>query len=157
MPDDLLRYITGPAAYPSGWMWLAVSLLLAVVLWYAAVFTATVPGRRLGDMAGLKTIRGDLIRRRAVRAIQTIGRQYRAGDLTRAAAGEAVSTELRSFLQRISGLRAEYMQLDAIAGSQLAPAAPLLAELIDAQFNAGSTVDMASVCESAEELIDTWT
>ncbi len=47
-------------------------------------------------------------------------------------------------------------KFDAIAASELAVAAPVLADLIDAQFNADSSVDVASVSDSAEELIRTW-
>jgi hypothetical protein len=49
------------------------------------------------------------------------------------------------------------MQLDDIAASELAAAAPLLAQLNDAQFNAASQVDVGHVSESAEELIRSWT
>jgi hypothetical protein len=48
------------------------------------------------------------------------------------------------------------MQVHAIAAGGLAAAAPVLADLIDAQFNADSNVDVAFVSDSAEELIRTW-
>ena len=48
------------------------------------------------------------------------------------------------------------MQVDAIAASELASAAPILTELIDVQFNADSTLDVGVVSDSAEELIRTW-
>jgi hypothetical protein len=49
------------------------------------------------------------------------------------------------------------MQLDDVADSALAPAAPLLAELSDAQFNDLSHVDVGLVSADAEELIRSWT
>ena len=74
-----------------------------------------------------------------------------------APAGAAVSAELREFLRFVTGVRAEYMQLDDVADSALAPAAPLLAELSDAQFNDLSHVDVGLVSADAEELIRSWT
>ena len=80
-----------------------------------------------------------MIRYRFARAVRAIGDRYRAGELAAAPAGEAVSRELRRFLHQVTGVRAEYMQLDDIASSEIASAAPLLANLIDVQFNAAST------------------
>jgi hypothetical protein len=48
------------------------------------------------------------------------------------------------------------MHVDAIAAGELAVAAPVLTELIDAQFNADSSVDVAIVSDSVEELIHSW-
>jgi hypothetical protein len=48
------------------------------------------------------------------------------------------------------------MQIDAIAAGELASAAPVLAELTDAQFNADTVVDVGAASDSAEELIHSW-
>ena len=79
------------------------------------------------------------------------------GELAAAPACAAISGELRRFLHRSTGVRAEYMHVSAIANSELAPAAPVLAALVDAQFNASSVVDIAAVGDRAEELVRTWT
>lgn len=155
MPVDLLRYVTGPEPYARTWLWLAVLCLIALMLWYAAVFVYTAPGRR--TMPVLSTAREQLIKRRTARAIHTIVQRYRSGELAAPAAGAAVSTELRRFLHRSTGLRAEYMHLSAIANSELARATPVLADLVDAQFNTASVVDIVDVSGRAEELVRTWT
>ncbi|MGV0743382.1 hypothetical protein [Mycolicibacterium sp. XJ870] len=157
MPDDLLRHVIGPAPYSSSWLWLAVVLLLILIAWYTAVFVLTVPGRRLRDLPVVGPARAELIKRRATRAVRTIGNQYRTGDLAAAPAGAALSRELRTFLHAATGIRAQYMQVDDIAASALAPAAPVLSDLTDIQFNHLSTVDVAAAGDSAEELIRTWT
>ena len=89
-------------------------------------------------------------------AVRAIGERYRAGELAAAPAAAAVSRELRAFLRAATGASAEYMQVDAIAAGELASAAPVLTELIDAQFNADTVVDVGAVSDSAEELIHSW-
>ncbi|MGV9801123.1 hypothetical protein ACWDTP_24065 [Mycobacterium sp. NPDC003449] len=155
--DDLLRHVIGPEPYSAWWLWVAAALVLVLIAWYAAVFVLTMPGRRLRDLPVVGAARGELIRRRAARAVRGIGDRYRAGDLTARRAGAALSSELRTFLQDATGVAAQYMQVDAIADSELAPAAPILSELTDVQFNQRSAVDIGAVSEHTEELIRGWT
>jgi hypothetical protein len=56
----------------------------------------------------------------------------------------------------VTGVRAEYMQIEEIANSEIALAAPLLANLIDVRFNDESQLDMVRVSRDAEELIRSW-
>lgn len=156
MPVDLLHFVSGPIAYSSWWMWLAVLLLLVLIGWYTAVFLFTMPGQRIRELPVIGSTRSELLRRRFARAVHTVGDRYRGGDLAAAPAAAAVSRELRAFLHQATGTRAEYMQVDAIAAGQLASAAPVLTQLNDAQFNADSIVDVGTVSDSAEELIRTW-
>ena len=97
-----------------------------------------------------------MIRYRFARAVRAIGDRYRAGELAAAPAGAAISRELRRFLHQVTGVRAEYMQLDDIENSELASAAPLLANLIDVRFNTESELDVGLVSHEAEELIRSW-
>jgi hypothetical protein len=157
VPDDLLRHVIGPTPYSSWWLWTAVLLLLVLIAWYAGVFMLTLPNRRLRDLPLVGAVHGDMVRRRFARTIHQIGERYRSGDLAAAQAGAAISSALRGFLQQVTGVRAQYMQVDEIAAGELARAAPLLEQLVDVQFNAASQVDIAAVGESAEELIRSWT
>jgi hypothetical protein len=136
---------------------LALLMVLVMILWYTCVFVFTMPDRRIRDLPLVGAARGELDRRRAARAVHEIGAQYRAGDLDAVAAGGAISGTLRGFLAQATGVRAQYMQLDDIAASEIAAAAPILAQLNDAQFNANSQVDVGHVGESAEEMIRSWT
>jgi hypothetical protein len=156
VPDDLLSHLIGPTPYSSAWLWTAVLFILALAAWYTAVFTLT-SRRRLRDLPVLAAARDELIRRRTVRAVRAIGNRYRAGELEPASAGAAVSGELRSFLHAATGMNAEYMQVEAMTVGQLAPAAPILFELNDVQFNHRSQVDVGTLSEAAEELIREWT
>ncbi|MDT5112313.1 MAG: hypothetical protein QOE04_3399 [Mycobacterium sp.] len=157
MPDDLLQRVIGPTAYSSGWWWLALLLVMALIAWYAGVLLWTMPGRRLRNTPVIGGLHDKFLRHRYAKAVRDIGDRYRAGELDAAPAGAAVSAELREFLRFVTGVRAEYMQLDDVADSALAPAAPLLAELSDAQFNDLSHVDVGLVSADAEELIRSWT
>ncbi len=160
MPDDLLSGIIGPTPYSSIWVWIAVVLTVLTVLWYVGVLWWTAPGRTHGEPSMIGSARVALRRRRALRMIQAIQNQYRAGELSPPAAGAAFSEEVRRFLHDTTGLRAEYVQVPDIAtvsGGVLAPAAPVLADLEDAQFNADSAVDIGAVGRAAEELVREWT
>lgn len=156
MPDDLLRYVIGPAPVSAAWTWLAAALLLAVVGWYAAVFAITTPRTRTDRPGLVATARESLLRRRVARDVRRIVERRRAGELTDAQAGAALSGALRGFLQQVSGLRARYMQVDEIAGGDLAPAAPILSRLNDVQFNDRSTDDVDALGTATEELILSW-
>jgi hypothetical protein len=57
----------------------------------------------------------------------------------------------------VTGTKAQYLQLSSIVDGDLAAAAPLLARLGDAQFNADARVDVADVSSRAQELIRSWT
>ncbi|BBZ31594.1 hypothetical protein [Mycolicibacterium confluentis] len=156
MPDDLLRYVSGPA--PFSWWWLVVAaLLIAVVIgWYSAVFALTAPDRRVRDLPVVGSAKIALAKRRYVRAVKAIRARHRSGDLAGASASAAISTQLRAFLTDATGVRAQYMQVADIAASDLRSAAPLLADLNDAQFNAASTVDVNATADAVEELIRAW-
>ena len=156
MSDELLRFVIGPTPYASWWLWVALLLLLVVVGWYVAVFVLTLPGRRIRGLPVIGATRSELLKRRSARAVRAAGERYRAGELAAAPAAAAVSRELRSFLHHATGVRAEYMQVSAIAASELSSAATVLSELNDAQFNADSSSDVGAASDSAEELIRTW-
>ncbi|CAN7682291.1 hypothetical protein [Mycolicibacterium frederiksbergense] len=160
MPDDLLGGLIGPTPYSSIWLWLAVALAVLTVLWYIGVFWWTGPGRTHSEPSVIGSARAALQRRRALRAIQAIQNQYRTGELTATAAAAALGEHVRRFLRDTTGVRAEYVQVPdmaAVSGGVLAPAAPVLADLEDAQFNAGSGVDIGATGQAAEELVRQWT
>ncbi len=156
MSDELVGFVIGPTPYSSWWLWLAGLLLMVLIGWYAAVFVFTMPGKRIRGLPVIGAARSELVKRRSARKVRAIGERYRAGELAAAPAAAAVSGELRAFLHAATGARAEYMQVDAIAAGELASAAPVLTELIDAQFNADTVVDVGSASDSAEELIHSW-
>ncbi|MBU9767325.1 hypothetical protein FR943_26265 [Mycobacterium sp. TNTM28] len=157
MPDDLLRHVIGPTPYSSVWLWAAIGLILLVCAWYIGVFVLTAPRRAIRELPVLGAARAELLRRRSARAVRTIGNRYRSGDLSAAPAGAAVSRELRAFLQSVTGVQAQYMQVEAIAASDAAAAAPILVELTDIQFNHHSALDAGTVSDATEELIRGWT
>lgn len=157
MPDDLLRHVVGPTSYPSWLPWLAVVLVAILVGWYLGVVLFTSPARRLRDVPLVGAARDRMIRHRFARAVNEIGGRYRAGELEAAPAGAAISLELRRFLHRVSGVPAEYMQLDDIAHSEIAAAAGVLKALTDVRFNAASQFDVGQVSDDAGELIRSWT
>ena len=156
MSDELVSFVIGPTPYSSWWVWLAALMLVVLIGWYAAVFVFTMPGRRIRGLPVIGAARSELIKRRSARAVRAIGERYRAGELAAAPAAAAVSREVRAFLHAATGVRAEYMQVDDIADGELASAAPVLAELVDAQFNADTIVDVGAASDSAEELIHSW-
>lgn len=156
MPDDLLGYLIGPTPYSSVWLWLGVILIAVTVLWYVGVFWWTAPGRTHREPSVIGSARVALQRRRALRAIQGIQNGYRTGELTATAAAAALGEQVRRFLHDVTGVRAEYVQVPDIAAVS-APAADVLADLEDVQFNADSTIDIATAARATEELVRQWT
>ncbi|MBU8807546.1 hypothetical protein KL953_01410 [Mycolicibacterium goodii] len=154
MPDDLLSHLIGPTPYSALWLWVAVALTVALIGWYVCVFVFTKPGRQVPVLTAART---ELAKRRSVRAVRGIGTRFRQGELTAAQAAAELSREVREFLHAVTGLRAQYMQVGDIADGELAPAAPLLSDLTDLQFNRHTAVDADVAGRAAEELIRTWT
>ena len=156
MPDDMLRFVSGPTPYSAWWLLFGLALILHVIAWYAAVLVWTLPSAQLRRIPVIRSIHGALLRRRFTRSIRRIGARHRAGELSRAEAGMQISRTLRSFLHQATGTPAQYMHVDDIVASELATAGPLFSELNDAQFNTGSPVNVGVVGVAAEELIRTW-
>lgn len=156
MPDDLLKFVSGPPSYSLMWLWLGLALLLVVIGWYTLVLIATMPSHRLRGIPGVADMHDRLLRHRFAKTVRTITERHRAGDLSIEQASAALSCTLRSFLHQATGERAQYMQLRAVAASDLAPAAPVLEALGEAQFDKASTADVGQLGEQTEELIRTW-
>ncbi|OBA59924.1 hypothetical protein A5647_15710 [Mycobacterium sp. 1100029.7] len=157
MPDDLLRHVFGPQPYSSSWLWLAALLTVGIICWYAGVFVWTLPSHRLRRIPVVRRLHARLIRDRFARRVQRITDEYTAGHVSAPAACAAISRTVRSFLHQVTGARAQYLQVGAIAGGDLAAAAPLLIRLSDGQFNAETDVDVADASCQARELIRSWT
>jgi hypothetical protein len=157
VPDDLLRYVSGPMPYSPWWLWLGLLLLVIVIVWYAGVFVWTLSSHQLRGIPVVRSLHGKLLRRRFTRTIRSVDRQYRAGELSAAQACAQLSRTLRSFLHQATGTPAQYMHVGDITASPLAKAAPLFSELNDAQFNTTSNVNVSQVGSAAEDLIRTWT
>ncbi|MBO0679912.1 hypothetical protein JRC04_20785 [Mycolicibacterium sp. S2-37] len=157
MPDDLLRFVSGPTPYSWWWLVAAVVLLVAVIACYAAIFIATLPSQRLRELPGVGPLHSRVLRERYARRIAAADAALRAGRLSPAEAGAEVDHAVRSFLHQATGVRVQYMHVDDIAAAGgLAAAAPLLAELGDLRFNRDSGVDAVQVGGRAQELVRTW-
>lgn len=156
MPDDLLRFVSGPPSYSWLWLWLGLALITLLMAWYALVLVATMPSHRLRRLRGVRTMHARLLRYRFAKTVRTTTARHRAGELPAEQASAALSCTLRSFLHQATGEHAQYMQVRAIAASDLAPAAPVLEALGEAQFDRDSTADVGRLGDQTEELIRTW-
>lgn len=156
MRDDLLRFVSGPTPASTWWLVLAAVLVVAVIAAYAAIIVATLPAERLRTLPGVGPLHGRLLHERYARRIAGIDADYRAGRLTAVQAGEATDHAVRGFLQQATGVRVQYMHVDDVAHSALAPAAPLLADLGDLRFNEASDTDAAQAAARAQELVRSW-
>lgn len=156
MPDDLLEFVSGPQGYSLWWLWLGLGLIFIVIVWYTGVFVTTMPAERLRRLPVGRSVHDRVLRHRFARTIRTITQRHRSGELSREQASAALSRTLRSFLHQATGHRVQYMQLRAVAASDLAPAAPVLAALGDAQFDSTSTADVGQLGDETEELVRAW-
>lgn len=151
-----MRFVVGPSTPSSALPWVAAVLTLLVIGWYVALFARTAtsePGAKPGVVARANAA---LVRRRFARDARRVGERLGSGDLTSVAAAAELSRILREFLHRHTGAPAQYMQVDDVAAGDLAPAAPLLLQLNDVQFNAQSTEDAGLLSGATEELIQSW-
>ncbi|KUI26442.1 hypothetical protein [Mycobacterium sp. GA-2829] len=156
MPDELLRHVIGPTPYSTWWLWVAIVLLVIVIAWYVLVFVATLPSEKLRGRRVVGPLHAKVLRHRYARRITAVTDGHAAGRLTDADAYAALARTLRSFLHQATGVRAQYMQLDALADSVAAPAVPVLAEITDIRF-AGARGDVGALAARAQELVRTWT
>jgi hypothetical protein len=156
VPDDLLRFVSGPTPYSPWWLWFGLTLILLVIAWYATIFVCTMSSEQLRRIPVIRRVHSEVLRRRFSRSIRRIDVRHRAGELSSAEASMRISRTLRSFLYQATGTPAQYMHVGAIVTSDLAAAGALLSELNDAQFNTGSPANVSDVGEAAEELIRTW-
>ncbi|BBY18826.1 hypothetical protein MLIT_44180 [Mycolicibacterium litorale] len=147
----------GPTPYSGWWLWVAILLILLVIVWYAVVFVATLPSDKLRGRPVVGTLHARLLQRRYARRIADITADHEAGRLTAAEACAGISRTLRSFLHQSTGVRAQYMQIDALAESRVGAAVPVLAELGDVQFSDATAGDVGRLGARAQELVRTWT
>lgn len=156
MPDDLLRFVSGPTPYSATWLWLGLLLMIVLMCWYVGVFVWTLPSQQLRRLPAVRSLHARLLRRRFAGAVARLSVRHRNGELTTPEAGAAMSRTLRSFLNQATGAPAQYMHLDDITSGELISAAPTLAALDDAQFNTASPVRVDEVGAATEELIRSW-
>lgn len=157
MPDDLLRYLEGPSGYSSWWLVVGLLLLIAVIAWVAGVVVWTLPERPLRRIPVVGSWHEHLVRRKFARSIRVARDGYAAGELSAAQAAAAIKHALRGFLTRQTGRRVHHMHVADLAKGELAPAAPMVSTLNDAQFGTASDVELEGVARAAEELILSWT
>jgi hypothetical protein len=157
MPDDLLRYLSGPGPYSSWWLVVGQVILAAVIAWYAGVLVWTQSPERLRRIPLIRSLHAGLLRRRFAHSIRTARNDYQAGELSAAQAAAAMRRTLRSFLSLQTGSRTQFMHVGDMAASRnLAPAAPVLSALNEAQFNTTSDAELIRIGHEAEELIRSW-
>lgn len=156
MRDELLRHVIGPTPYSPWWLWTAVLLLLLVIAWFALVFIATLPSDRLRGRPVVGPIHARLLRHRYAARIADITADHEAGRMSAADACAAISRTLRSFLHQATGVRAQYMQIDALEGCGVRAAAPVLADLGEARFTDAPHADVGQLGARAQELVRTW-
>lgn len=154
MPDDLLRFVTGPTPFALGWLWLPAAMVLLLIGWYVVVFAMTAP--RTGDGVVQRT-RDAFARRRFLGEVRRIRARFATGEVNAVATSAALNRTLREFLQRATGTPVEYMHVTAMAGSELSGTAAVFARLDDVRFNTRSDEDVRELGAAAEEVITSWT
>lgn len=154
MPDDLLRYVSGPEALGWAWLWLPAVLTLILIGWYVAVIAST--ATRDGSSVVQRT-RDALARRRFLGEIRRIRERLADGAVDPVTAGAELNRTLRAFLQHATGTPVEYMHVAAMTDGEIAGTAALFARLDDARFNTVTREDVAELGAAAEEVVTSWT
>lgn len=154
MPDDLLRFVTGPQGSSLAWLWLPALLTAAILCWYVAVFALT---SSRGRRSIVQRARDTLARRRFLGSVRRIRARLAAGEIDAVAAGADLNRTLRGFLQRATGTPVEYLQVPDMTDGEIASVAALFSRLDDIRFNALSAEDAEQLGAAAEEVIASWT
>lgn len=109
LPADLPDEFTGPVAYDDRWLWIAVALAAAVVLYYLLAWWFT----RRPRVPRLERVDVDVldVRRAHLDLIDRIDAQVRAGDLAPRAGHQQLSEVVRSYVAAVTVLPARTMAL----------------------------------------------
>lgn len=107
--DELPDEFTGPVAYDERWLWIALALGAAVVLYYVLAWWLT----RRPRVPRLERVAVDLpdVRRTHLDLIDRIDAQVRAGDLEPRTGHQQLSEVVRSYVAAVTTLPARTMAL----------------------------------------------
>ena len=155
-----------PVGYSPWWPLAGIALLLLCLGWCAWVWIST----RVGATAGVPEFSAprnpETVRHKYWALITDIEHRHDGGQLDGRSAHRELSLALRTFVQEMTGLRAQRMTLAELRAHQVGEhQLPLVADAVErwypAQFGAGAgagagTHSVASSAQQAREVVGQW-
>jgi hypothetical protein len=146
-----------PEAYAEHWVWIGVTLLGVVLIWYLWIWWATrsrpviVPRRITPDR--LTRLRADYARQ-----IDLVVAQAEEGAITQRRAHQQVSVLVRHFVQEVSGIHAPTMTLTDLnnSGARLTPVSKVVGVLYPGEFAPRESRTVAGAARVAKEVVARW-
>jgi hypothetical protein len=145
-----------PVQYSSGWLLLALGIVLLVVAWI--VFVLVITRRREVPLSVSQPVPGmtSTVREGYLASIDDVGRRYADGRVAFSQAHHELSALVRSFAAESRGVRAQYMTLDDLRKTPHSALALTVERLYPGAFSGetGGSIDEAAA--RASELVRTW-
>jgi hypothetical protein len=139
------------------WTLLGLLLLLIVAGWYVFVFVST--RRRRQQVAGdpLPMIpHGPQLQQTYLELVDEVHRAYADGTLDFREAHQRLSLVVREFAAQARGIRAQYMTLEDLRATQLAPLSATVGEIYPGAFSGAETGSFDAAADRARKLVREW-
>lgn len=156
MPD--VNGFYPPVQYSPIWLLLGLLLILLIVGWFVFVLVFTRRRRQAvtaGDpLAGI--VPGPGLRETYLTLVDDVVRAHAEGALDFRQSHQRLSLIVREFAAQARGVRAQYMTLEDLCATQLAPLSATVGELYPGAFGADETGSLDVAADRARTLVREW-
>jgi hypothetical protein len=147
-----------PVQYSALWLILGIVILVIIIGWY--VFVLVFNRRRAQPYASdpLPGIphQGTALRDTYLTLVDDIARAHAAGELDFREAHQRLSLVVREFAAQARGVRAQYMTLEDLRATPLAPLTATVGEIYPGAFSGDETGSFAAAADRARMLVREW-
>lgn len=150
-----------PMTYSIGWQVLAWLLLLGILGWAGFVWWRTRPARPKPTPAPVTPSPGWLLVRdkhETITTIEALAWQAEHGRLDPRTAHQEISRAVRSFVDRVGGVRSQHMTLSELGagGPRLAPVTHAVHQLYPGEFGPDPARPVRPAAEAAKAVVASW-
>ena len=139
--------LQSPFAFSSYWYAVAIGVVVLSILLRVLI-------NRLFAVNVSSPFRLDKLHRSCTGRIRAIEKAYGAGEMKSREVHQQMSREVRSFIQSVTGMKAETMVYEDLAGSGRPELAALIKEYYEPEFARSSGADTALSLEKGRALVD---
>jgi hypothetical protein len=156
MPDANGFY--PPVQYSILWMLLGLLILLVVIGWYVFVFVFNRrrPQPYASDPLPGIPHQGTALRDTYLSLVDDIATAHAAGELDFREAHQRLSLVVREFAAQARGVRAQYMTLEDLRATPLAPLSATVGEIYPGAFSGDDTGSFDAAADRARRLVREW-
>jgi hypothetical protein len=150
--------IFGPMQFSPLWTLLGVLIILVIIAWYvfALVRTRRKPIPYVQDPLADFFEPGERLRATYASLIDDVVRENAKGTLPTRQAHQQLSLIVREFAAQSRGIPAQYMTLEDLRATHVAPLSSTVGELYPGAFSADSTGSVTTAADRARRLVNEW-